>query len=251
MNVDLREVRMPKDGLWRAARWRSDLDCFPAPARPISEGMFTPGPPLNEWYPRWEDVYGQFATLKFSATAMAAVGRTLTDYRGYREEKTGGVLDMFKAFFAHGADYEGEPVPVPAEIPNDYFLHAHRLHLNYDPDLSFIDVEHPRTRETVAEALQGPFALMQVTIGESLSQNRDRRVTRLVMSALHDICRASGRDQVVGIRYKTPDPEWEAFVMWDPPPPPGLDLPAAQITRISRGDQDLIEAARFLGLKIP
>lgn len=251
MKVDFREVRMPKDGLFRAARWRRDVDRFPPPVQSIGPSLGVPGEPLNDGEPRWEDAYGQFATAKFSKTSMAAIGRTLAEYRAYQEAGVGGVLDFFKGFFTHRPDHPDEPVPVPGRIPEDYFGGAHRLHLDHDSDLGFIDVEHPRTRDTLSEALAGPFGAMGITIDEGLSQNQDRRVTRLVMTTLHDICLASGRDQVVGIRYRTPDPEWEAFVMWNPPAPPGIDLPGADISRISRNDEDLIEAAGWLDLTIP
>jgi hypothetical protein len=239
---------MPKQGLFRAGRW-TDVDTFPAPAQAISPRLFSAGPPLNDGYPRWEDAFGRFSTAKFSATPMAAIGRTLADYRRY-EEGGSGILNIFKSFFTHGSEDDAEPVLVEAMIPESYFEDAHRLRLGYDSDLRFIDVEHQRTRNTLQEILEGPLQALGVTIDEGLSQNRDRRVTRLVMSTLHDICLADERRQVIGIRYRTPDPEWEAFVMWNPPSP-AIDLAGADISPIFPDDDDLMEAAGSLGLQIP
>jgi hypothetical protein len=143
-----------------------------------------------------------------------------------------------------------EPELVEAEIPTGYFEDAHRLHIEFDDEVCFIDVEHQRTRNTLASILEGQLSALGVTIDEGLSQNRDRRVTRLVISTLHDICRNHNRHHIAGIRYRALEPDWEAFVLWNPPSPP-IDLGEASVTPIFPEDADLREAAEALGLRVP
>ncbi len=204
---------------------------------------------MVDGYPRWEDAFGRFATAKLSASAKAAIGRTLAGYRRY-ERAGSGILDVFKSYFTDEHDNPAEPRLVESEIPPAYFEDAHLLHLEYDDSIRFIDVEHPRTRNTLKTLLAGPLEALNVTIDDGLSQNRDRRVTRLVISTLHDICRDQGYQHIVGIRYRAPEPDWEAYVLWNHPPPP-VDLSTATVDPIFPDAEDLIAAAESLGVSVP
>lgn len=249
MDFELHEQGMPESGLYRAGRW-TDVASFPQPAEAISPRLFSAGPPLVDGYPRWEDAYGRFSTAKFSVSAKSAIGRTLAGYRRFERDDT-GILNILKGFFTSEFDNPNEPELVEGTIPRDYFKNTRLLHLEYDENVSFIDVEDQRTRHTLEDFLAGPLQALGVANGDGLSQHRDRRVTRIVMSMLHDICRHDrNRQHIAGIRYRAPEPDWEAFVLWSPPPP-SIDLSAATVDPIFPMDPNLVDAAKSLGLSIP
>lgn len=246
MDIDLREIRMPKDGLYRAGRW-ADVTAFPPPAQGISSRIHTPGPPLVDGYPRWEDAYGRFSTAKFSASSVAAIGRTIAGYRRY---EPGGVnfFDRVKAFLSE-PDAEAEPLVLENRIPPAFFEDAFLLKLEFDEELIFIDVEHPRTLETLRAILGPTFGVIGATMEEGISASRDRRVTRLAITTLYDLCAANGFDGIVGIRYRAPEPDWDAYVVWYPPR--GVDLWTGLARPIFSDDDPVREAVKRLGLDLP
>jgi hypothetical protein len=212
--ADLRVQRMPSDGLWRAGRW-ADVDRFPPPARSIHSVVLSPGPPLLDGY-RWEDAFGRFSTAKFSASGEAAVGRTIARYR--RRVVNGvSILDKIKGFLTADPDNPTEPTLRENIIPASYFEDAYLLHLEFNPQLQFIDIEHQRTRDALKTVLISQLASMGQKIDAGLSQCDDRRLTRLVTATLHDICDSPPYDEIAGFRYRAPDRHWDAYVFWDSP----------------------------------
>ena len=117
----------------------------------------------------------------------------------------------------------------------------------HDEDVSFIDIEHQRTRNTLSDVLPGRFA---DRVGTDLSQHEDRRLTRLVLAVIHDICQQPPYDHVAGVRYTTMHRHWDAYVLWNPPM--RVDLMAAESVRpVFPDDDDLLAAVRMLGLEAP
>jgi hypothetical protein len=236
---------MPKEGLWRAGRW-ADVVRFPPPPRPVH--VLPTGNPVLEGY-RWEDAFGQFSTAKLSVSAEAAIGRTLARYR--RREISGlSILDTIKGFLTNAPDNPAEPDLIDNTIPISYFEDAHRLYMEYDDNFRFIDIEHDRTQDTLRRLLADPLEGMGGSIGPDLSQHRDRRLTRLVTTTLHEIRGEMSLDHVAGLRYKAPEKHWDAYVLWDSPM--GIDLSKAEsVTPIFPYDADLQAAAKTLGIRVP
>lgn len=237
---------MPEGGLYRAGRW-ADVTVFPAPAKDITSRIHTPGPPLIDGYPRWEDAYGRFATAKFSATDMAAIGRTVAGYRRYVSEGT-NFFDKVKGWLSEPDD-ESEPLVLENRIPPSYFEDAHLLHLEYDPEPCFINVDHPQTVRIIEELVGATLDAIGATVAGGISQNRDRRVTRLAMATLYNLCVTQGFDRIAGIRYAAPEPEWDAYVFWSPPRI--IDLADALPVPVFPDDDAVREAAERLGLEPP
>jgi len=160
------------------------------------------------------------------------------------------ILDKIKGFLTSPPDSPTEPELTFNEIPESYFEDAYLLHLDYDEEVRFIDVEHQRTRNTLAAILSGPLGSMGHDLSQGLSGQRDRRLTRLVTATLHDICSGLPLDHVAGLRYKAPDKHWDAFVLWDSPA--RIDLSQAQSVKPLFPDNAAVQnAAKTLGLKSP
>jgi len=243
---DFREIRMPKEGLWRAGRW-TDVEQFPPPPRSIQASIWS-GPEVLDGY-FWEDVTGRFATVKLSASDEAAVGRTLARFRGRKIEGV-SILDKFKSFLTNPGDNPAEPELTYNRVPEAYFEDAHLLHLDCDKDIHFIDIEHQRTRDTLATLLARPLEIMGYTMEEALTTQRDRRITRLVTTTLHDICTEYKQDHVAGLRYKAPEKHWDAYVIWDRPA--RIDLrQAASVEPLFPDHPAVQKAVKNLGLELP
>lgn len=244
---DLREIGMPKSGLWRAGRW-ADVEQFPPPARSIQSSIWSPSPELLDGY-RWEDIAGRFSTIKLSASDEAAVGRTLARFRG-REVEGVSILDQIKGFLSSAPDNPAEPDLTYNQVPESYFEDAHLLHLAYDEEVHFIDVEHQRTLNTLSSLLSGPLKSMGHDFESGLSNQRDRRLTRLVTATLHEICNEHELDHVAGLRYRAPDKHWDAYVAWDSPA--RVDLSQAESVEPLFPEHPAVQkAVRTLGLDLP
>lgn len=246
MDLGLHEIGMPEEGLFRGGRW-ADVIKFPPPAPDISSRILTPGPLLVDGYPRWEDAYGRFSTAKFSATKMAAVGRPMAGFRRY---VSGGInfLDKMKGYFLAEPD-GGEPAVHENRVPPSHFEDAHVLYLDYDPDLRFVDLDHPETVQMIEAIVGTSLTAIGADLGGGISQNRDRRVTRLVMATVYNLCGDYGFDKIVGVRCAAPEPEWDSYVFWNPPP--GIDLTEGLVKPVSPYHEAVREAARRLELELP
>jgi len=198
---------------------------------------------------RWEDIAGQFSTVKFSASDEAAVGRTLARFRG-REIDGVSILDKIKSFLTSEPDNSAEPRLTYNQVPESYFEDAHLVHLGYDEEIHFIDVEHQRTRNTLSALLSGPLEIMGQNLEAGLSDQRDRRLTRLVTATLHELCGEHELDHVAGLRYKAPDKHWDAYVVWDGPA--RVDLGQAESVEPLFPDHPAVQkAVKTLGLELP
>jgi hypothetical protein len=238
---------MPKEGLWRAGRW-SDVERFPPPPRSIHSSVWSSGPELLDGY-RWEDISGRFSTVKLSASDEAAVGRTLARFRG-RVIDGVSLLDKLKGFLSNPADNPTEPELTFNQVPDSYFEDAYLLHLGYDEDIRFIDVEHQRTRDTLSALLSAPLQIMGHDLEKGLSDQRDRRLTRLVTATLHELRNEYEMDHLAGLRYRAPDRHWDAYVIWDRPA--RVDLAQADSVEPLFPDHPAVQnAAKMLGLELP
>jgi hypothetical protein len=242
---------MPAEGLFRIERW-SDLRTFPPPAEPLLLSR----KPIYDGY-RWEDLFGQFATAKFSESPTAAIGRSVARYRERRVEdpdapgsgRTFSVIDAIKRFLTDEPDI-GPMIGPANRIPPSYFDDAYQLKLDYAPDVWFVDLEHAATRSTLEEIDGDLFAFFGLPgVPEDISANRDRRVTRLATSLLHRWCAATaGYGDVAGLRYASQDPGWDAYVLWEPS---RLRYDTATIDPLGPCDDDVRDAAAQLGLDDP
>jgi hypothetical protein len=240
-------VGMPEAGLYRAGRW-SDVGTFPPPAPRINLAVRQ-----VDGY-RWDDALGGFATAKCSASAEAAIGRTIARYRRRTIEPGVGLIDAIKGFLMQEPD-PGEPELLDNRVPEDIFDDLYLIHLPGDRRVVFVDLEHEHTLETLSEQL-GPtvnaLGLGVAPLAGNLAREEDRRVTRLVTRALHSLCSDGRYGPVAGIRYPgQPDPEWEAFVLWRPPDLVDLDSDDVELRWVAHWDADTLAAAKRLGLDWP
>jgi hypothetical protein len=252
-------VPMPPEGLFRGGRWEG-IDTFPLPAPEIPpESVLTP---LTDG-PRWEDFQGRFATVKFSKSAEAAIGRTIARYRRRTiaspvDETPGatqrrGIIDLIKDFMNAEPDLEDEPELVDGIVPADLIADLYVLHMPYDPALRFVDIEHPATLSALQEEYGHVFA--QLGLGSiennNLARAPDRRLTRLVLRFLYQMQHQLD-GPVAGVRVPgQPDGAWESFVVWSPPEM--IDMTAEDVAQrwVASWDDDLMKAANTLGLQIP
>jgi hypothetical protein len=244
-------IKMPKSGLFRVERW-ADLYTFPPAIERLHLGL----EPVHDGY-RWEDLFGRFATAKFSETPNAAIGRSVARYRERRvpdpdataARATLSVIDAIKRFLTH------EPTAGPAmgpanRIPPSYFEDAYQMELGFEADVRFIDLEHSETQATLDQIDGYYFKFFGLSgVPPDISSNRDRRVTRLITSLLHQWCEIEhGFEQVAGLRYRSQDPGWDAYVLWEPV---RLSYERALIEPLSPCDDAVRMAAAQLGLDDP
>jgi hypothetical protein len=125
------------------------------------------------------------------------------------------------------------------------------IHIPASISPTFVDLEHQSTRallkEVLGESLER-LGLGQIE-GNDLAREPDRRLTRLVLRALHDLCAGSN---VAGVRIPgQPDEAWESFVVWSNPPLVDLVRDRDELRWVSPVDPDLLKAAKTLGLRLP
>lgn len=242
---------MPASGLFRVERW-ADLSTFP----PAAEPARLTREPVYDGY-RWEDLFGRFATAKFSETPSAAIGRSVARYRERyvpdpsqpSSGATLSVIDAIKRFLVHEPD--AGPLIGPAnQIPLSYFEDAYQMEFEYMADLQFVDLEHTDTRAALEQIDGYLFPLLGLdATPKDISGHRDRRVTRLVTSLLYQWCdEVAGYEQVAGLRYSSQDPGWDGYVVWAPT---SLPYDSPSIEPLSPCDDSVREAAEQLGLDDP
>jgi hypothetical protein len=238
-------IKMPEDGLYRAGRW-SDVEAYPGPAAPISLAQ-----PLEDGF-RWEDPTGSFATVKCSPSQESAIGRAIARYRPRTVGDNGsGIIQAIKDFMSGPPD-DGEPELVDGTVPADLFDDLYSIHVP-DRPVVFVDLEHEDTQRTLETQLAGTLAALGVRPRwENVAHEKDRRVTRLAIRALYSLC-ADGRfGPVAGIRCPDqPNSAWDAFVVWSPPRLLELSGDDVEFRWVARWDDDVIAAARTLGLELP
>jgi hypothetical protein len=239
-------VGMPKGGFYRAGRW-ADVETYPPPSPPVGLAA-----PRYDGF-RWEDPLGEFATVRCSLTAEAAIGRIIARYRRRVVDDEGtGIIDAIKRFMSGPPD-RGEPEIVDGQVPADVFDDLYLIHVPEDRAVVFIDLEHPDTYESLKDMLEPVLDALNVPrLPRDLARERDRRITRQAIRALHSQY-ADGRvGPVAGIRIPgQPDPEWESYVLWSPPqlvPLVGEDI---GFRWVARWDADLAAALARLDISLP
>jgi hypothetical protein len=259
----VRVVRLPPDGIYRAGP-QQVVDSFPEPAPALALTS-----PLCDGF-RWEDVSAGFATIKCSRSAEAAIGRTIAHYRaatplpspalarevagvkvsGPPTRQGRGMIAAIKNRMSHPPD-RGQPTLVEGALPPDVLASLYLLHIPGSISPTFVDLEHPSTRAALTELLGESLERLGLRqIGDSnLAREPDRRLTRLVLRALHDLCAGSN---VAGVRIPgQPDEAWESFVVWSTPPLVDLVRDRDELRWVSPVDPDLVKAAKTLGLRLP
>jgi hypothetical protein len=154
-----------------------------------------------------------------------------------------------KRWLSHPPD-DGPPMFEPNRIPPSYFEDAYLMHLPHSDTAEFVDLEHARTHRLLKETAGEVLAAFAVTaIDDTISSNRDRRVTRLVTSALQRWCsEAPGYEHVTGLRYRGIDPGWDAYVVWEPS---SIALDEGTLEPLHPCDTPARAAAKHLGLEDP
>jgi len=238
-------VEIPEGGIYRAGRWE-DVERFPEPAQRISLAT-----QLRDGY-RWEDPLGNFSTAKFSASAEAAIGRSIARYRQRQIVPGKGIISAILEFLESEPD-PGDPDLVEGRVPEDVIDDLYLLHVPASDDVLFVDLEAEATRSELQREL-GP-ALSALGLGPlpaNFAREADRRLTRLVLFFLHSRLSGGAEGRVAGIRLPgQPHPSWESFVLWRPPQLVDLTADDVGFRWVARWDEHLLAAARRLEVEIP
>jgi hypothetical protein len=251
----MRTIPMPGEGLYRAGRW-GDVERFPALPTPI-EGLALGQPQLDG--PRWDDASGGFATAKCSRTSEAAIGRVFARYRARvvppndtetaDDDLHGGIINVIKGWLTHEPDYEHEPELVSGIVPSEIFPRLCEIHLPASLGLEFIDIADEDVQREIVGFAGDLFERLGLPslVGNNLARERDRRLSRLVLSVLHELHGANA----AGIRVPgQPDDAWESFVIWDSA---GVDfaVDADAFRWVAPWDEDAVNAAKCLDVRLP
>ena len=246
--AELRLIGIPPDGLYRVECERG-LDAFPPPPRSAlgyaREGVF-------HSY-RWEDILGEFATLKLSHSRVAAIGRAIAGFRVPRDEAGKALVSRIDAFMTALPD---DSVPLLANtIPPSFFEDRFVQRLPSRPDVRFVDLADEGTLRTIERAARAPLRALGVKrLDVDSVRARNRRVTAAIVRALYDLCDDERWAHVAGLRYPglTESP-WDAYVMWSRPHglPLALDDPAVEVEPLLPDDPDLLAACAELELDPP
>ena len=231
-------VPAPADGLFRVAK---DPDPFtPWPPRspadlsvPILDGN------------RWDDPKAQFTTMYCATSAVGAFGETIARYR-----TSAGLLDRIEAFFAGNApDPEFDPPLEPGKVPEDYFANRYLGHGRVTSAARFVDVEHPSTHSACSLGVLPrihPFTNAAV-VDRGTMHTADRRITRTISRYFWELAQTSDHNDWRGLRYQSRVfEEWECWAVWEPTPM----LPDPDVTKVTRTNTDLLEAAKLLDLEV-
>ena len=238
---------MPATGLYRADRL-DDLRRFPPPALPLGYR----GEPVYDGF-RWEDIRGEFSTLKLSRSAEAAVGRAVANYRDRVLE--GGVSLVDEVVRIPSDDARSEPELQTNRIPPGFFDDFCLQHLPQQPEIEFVDLADPRTHQALAVTGGAVLRALGVErVNERVVDYRNRRVTAAIVRILYELCSDERYTNVAGLRYRGwSGKPWDAYVVWNRPDSPllSLDSDDVQTRTLSPSDPEVVAACATLGLERP
>lgn len=193
---------------------------------------------------RWDDPRGRFATLYCASTAETAFGETIARYR-----EAPGLLDRIDSFLNARPDPDYDFDLQPARVPADYFADRYLGHVAVDPDVRFVDVDHPDTHTALTapmRALLRAHRLRAVDRGVAFSP--DRRLTRPIAGHYWTLAQTPDHRDWAGLRYESRLLEgWECWALWEPSP---IRLHGSVVHAVTRANPDLLAAARRLAIAL-
>ncbi len=238
---------MPGDGLFRVES-ADDLYRFPPPpAVPLG---YAPTP-VHDGY-RWEDILGEFATLKLSRSPLGAIGRVIAGYREPR--RVDGLRLMRQIDATMTAPAEDAVEHAINRIPSRFFEEAFLQCLPCNAGVEFVDLADRRTLDTIEAVARDELRSVGVErIDRGIVTERNRRVTGALIRALFEHCDTEHYAHVAGVRYPGPSGKpWDAYVMWCRPSGALLSLDAGDVTvqPVLPTDSALIAACLELDLEL-
>lgn len=233
-----RLVAAPATGVYRVAKgldpfvFRPPRSALPAGDEPVLDGN------------RWDDPLGQFASLYCATTAEAAFGETIARYR----EKD-GLIDRISAFLNSDPDPAYDFELEPGRVPRDYLADRHLGHVAVDPDVRFVDVDHPHTHAAATPALRGLLRQHRLReVDRGVMFNADRRLTRPIARYYWTLAQSPDHRDWAGLRYESRlSSSWECWALWEPSP---IRLHISDVHAVTRANPDLRAAAARLRLTL-
>lgn len=233
-----RVVPAPTAGLWRVARGLDPFAFQPPPGRlPHSDRPVLDGN-------RWDDPDGELATLYCSTTAEGAFAETIARYR-----TRPGLLERIDRFLTGGPDPEHDFPLEPGRVPDGYFTNRILGHVTVDPDVRFVDVDHPNTHAAAAAALEPLLARHGLeSVDRGVMYHPDRRVTRPMGRYYWQLARSGDHQEWAGLRYMSRlGPDWECWAVWEPSP---LRTQFTTLSTLLHDHPDLTTAALKLDITV-
>lgn len=231
-------VSAPKAGVFRVARGLEPFG-FRPPRGPLPEQ----DEPLLDGN-RFDDPQAEYATLYCASTAEAAFGETIARYR-----EAPGLLDRIDAFLNAAPDPDYDPELLPARVPDDYFADRYVGQTTVDPDVRFVDVDHPDTHVALAAPLR-PLLRRHglATVDRGVSFSPDRRLTRPIARHFWTLSRTPDHRAWAGLRYESRLlGAWECWAIWEPSP---VRAHQSSVRAVTRTDPDLRAAAERLRIAL-
>lgn len=233
-----RLVPPPDGGVFRVGRaldpfvFRPPRDALPVQAQPVLGGN------------RWDDPLGQFASLYCATTSEAAFGETIATFR-----ERDGLVDRISAYLNDDPDAEYEFELTPGRVPPDYVADRYLARADVDPDVRFVDVDHPHTHAAAAPALRRLLRDRGLrVVDRGVVFHADRRITRPIARHFWVLAHSPDHRGWAGLRYESRlFSGWECWSLWEPSP---LRPHTFEVHPITRSDPALRAAADRLRLTL-
>lgn len=231
-----RLVAAPATGVYRVAKgldpfvFRPPRSALPDGNEPVLDGN------------RWDDPSARFASLYCATTAEAAFGETIARYR-----ETDGLIGRIAAFLNSDPDPAYDFELAPGRVPPDYFADRYLGHVAVDPDVRFVDVDHPHTHAAATPALRGLLRQHRLReVDRGVMFHADRRLTRPIARYYWTLAQSPDHRDWAGLRYESRlSAGWECWALWKPSP---IRLHVSDVHTVTRANPDLRAAAARLRL---